>query len=389
MLKRIFCLFLAVLLLVPLTACLHENKDEATYTHPDDLPTMRKSTACKDSYLAPEGSNVVLQFYLPYEWTLQKTSSGFDILSGKDTVGSIVAGQSDSDGLTLAKETTSGALQIKTYASTDADMPFYRMHYTFADENGTQALTLDVNVEALDAVAYGWLTSALPTRAKGFETPAISLSGTPSRILILGNSFVSTSKIGSILQDMLTATGKNCQVDAISIGFATVSAYTENYRNYLEEIERGSYDAVFMCGFYYAEDVTSFAEILRVSKKGGATPVIFPAHNENLLHIDATAKEYPEVTLLHWKNEVNLLIDRGVSRDDFCIDDGHNHSTPLAGYVGAHMIYRTLYKGTLPPSVSSACTAITAAEIAELLGDYPTKGIVYIKDSKILYLPKQ
>ena len=144
-----------------------------------------------------------------------------------------------------------------------------------------------------------------------------------------------------------------------------------------------------MCGFYYAEDVTSFAEILRVCKAGDAVPVIFPAHNENLLHIDATAKEYPEVTLLHWKNEINLLIDRGVSRDDFCIDDGHNHSTPLAGYVGAHMIYRTLYKGTLPPSVSSACTTITAAEIAELLGDYPTKGIVYIKDSKILYLPRQ
>ena len=46
---------------------------------------------------------------------------------------------------------------------------------------------------------------------------------------------------------------------------------------------------------------------------------------------------------LSWKEEIDALISGGVRYDDMCMNDMHQHSTPLAGYVGAHLIYRNLF----------------------------------------------
>ena len=64
--------------------------------------------------------------------------------------------------------------------------------------------------------------------------------------------------------------------------------------------------------------------------------------------INLAIENYDDIPVLNWKNEVNALINGGVNYNDFCVNDSHKHSTPLAGYVGAHMIYRTLFKTTPP-----------------------------------------
>ena len=59
-----------------------------------------------------------------------------------------------------------------------------------------------------------------------------------------------------------------------------------------------------------------------------------------------------------------------------CINDSHKHSTPLAGYVGAHMIYRAIYD-EMPTAPMK--NTITQSYIDSILGDY-----AYIGDSKMI-----
>jgi hypothetical protein len=96
---------------------------------------------------------------------------------------------------------------------------------------------------------------------------------------------------------------------------------------------------------------------------------MFPAHNENDIVIADALKSDPAPLCLNWKKELNFLIESGVDRWDLCFDDYYAHSKPLAGYVGAHMIYRALY-GEAPKI--SLQTSISQNSVNQILGDYVT-----------------
>jgi len=81
--------------------------------------------------------------------------------------------------------------------------------------------------------------------------------------------------------------------------------------------------------------------------------------------------EHPDFQILDWKGELDSLIDSGVNRWDLCYDDTYDHSTPLAGYVGAHMIYRTLFR-QVPPATTDA-SPLAFNKIQEKLGSYVKK----------------
>ena len=68
-----------------------------------------------------------------------------------------------------------------------------------------------------------------------------------------------------------------------------------------------------------------------------------------------------------------MLLDTGIPWSAFCIDDQHKHSTPLAGYVGAHMIYRSMFS-EMPPSIGTSVYGYSQAYIESYLGDYVTMG---------------
>ena len=73
-----------------------------------------------------------------------------------------------------------------------------------------------------------------------------------------------------------------------------------------------------------------------------------------------------------------------MDRWDLCINDMHLHSTPLAGYVGAHMIYRAMY-GELPEAPMQI--SINQSYIDSILGDYAYVGDgKAFDDDKITYL---
>ena len=194
----------------------------------------------------------------------------------------------------------------------------------------------------------------------------------PDNILIIGNSFINSSSIYSILTEMLSDNWKNCSVDAYSRGYATVKTYAED-EYLMGRIRDKEYDAVFVCGFYSDDEVEQFRKILNACKSSGTKAVVFPAHNEGLAAAESAAVIDEEVVFLNWKGEIDSFIKTGMSKWDFCVQDGHSHSNSLAGYVGAHMIYRAIYGKCPDGRVSSS---IGQSFVDKKLGDYSKTGII-------------
>ena len=79
-----------------------------------------------------------------------------------------------------------------------------------------------------------------------------------------------------------------------------------------------------------------------------------------------------------------LLIENGIDWLEFCIPDEHSHSTELAGYVGAHMIFRALF-GECP--IVSARPSLKYDETIEILRPYIRHGALQvIAEEDIFYL---
>ena len=131
-------------------------------------------------------------------------------------------------------------------------------------------------------------------------------------------------------------------VTAVSRGYARVSTYVTD-TDLMADIRAGDYDVVLQCGFYDGPQEDSLAAMKEACDASGTALAVFPAHNENASVLAAVRAAYPDLLYLDWKGQVQAFIDGGASLWDFCIDDSHKHSTEVAGYVGAHMIYRALF----------------------------------------------
>lgn len=202
-------------------------------------------------------------------------------------------------------------------------------------------------------------------------------------MLILGNSFIGTSQIGGILKAMCAAGGQNTTVEAVSIGYATVSSYAED-GTFPELIRSGNYGIVLMCGFYNSDATEKLRHFVDACRASDTMLVIFPAHNESASVISSACSKWKDdAYVLDWKGEIDALIQyQGISRSDFCIDDQHQHSTPLAGFVGAHMIYRALYN-RIPPAVSGL--NMSTASARRYLGSYVDTGCFTKIDESEIY----
>ena len=170
----------------------------------------------------------------------------------------------------------------------------------------------------------------------------------------------------------------------ISRGLANVSTYA-NDADMIASIQRGDYDILFMCGFYSSGAVDALSTIVAACEKSKTVLVLFPAHNEKLDAVSTACSRYKNVYCINWKAELDRLISTGVSRWDLCVDDTYDHSKPLAGYVGAHMIYRALY-GVSPKN--GIQNTLSQTYIDSILGNYAEDGDTKrVDDTKIVYFP--
>lgn len=326
---------------------------------------------------------------LPTEWRIKKTDGGCNIIKNSEVIGTITSN--------INENKYNGAQCVLNNTGTYGNIDITHRIDSLGSGNNTYFLrTLSLFYNGADAVKQGVVimvhyqeidslsvsqiisTATLSVTANDANIGAMKITDNRNRVLIMGNSFISTSKIGNILQTMC---GSKLSVEAISRGYAKVNQYARD-ETIINNIKSGNYSAVFMCGFYISEDVPSFNVIKQACDSSNTQLAIFPAHNENRGLITSATVTYPEVKILDWKGEIQELINSGINSTHFCIQDSHLHSTPLAGYVGAHMIYRAIF-GEIPQQRNY--TDVSSQSIA-LLGTYSASGKVTHSSNSNVYL---
>ena len=394
--KRILALLLALCFLLPLASC-----KKIVPTNPEDLPTFRTSTSGETAYFAVTDSNAALSLSIPIQWTLDDTDGSYVIKEDGADIGRVIVGEitENADAMTEAKSETKNDVLMKTFIGVldkgGEKAAWYRIAYKYTDDEGTsRTITFEIKESAMDTQLYKWLSSPKAMPIKDYhKIPSISLDGTNGKktIAILGNSFVYDrySGIRIILTDMLRESNKDWSVTVKGIGYATIAKYAaaqdSDYKTYLNNIKNGAYGIVFMCGLYSDADVAALQTIYDACKSSKTKLVLFPAHNENSPQLENAMLQYPDVTCLNWRNEIDGLIDAGVDRSDMCEQDDHSHSKALAGYVGARMIYQSLF-GEEPPALSKSCSVLTMETVTEKLGGISIAPTVLIPQKKIRYL---
>ncbi len=318
-------------------------------------------------------TNMGLQFAVPNDWSIHTAnSSTLNILRGKKVIGTITTKKLDppkESYQSCSESNLSTETLMRIDLKPSGNKNFYYRFYEFVGTRKSESISLKMQIDytELDEDAAYKIMKSVTCPPKYFPLPSLDSTNGSKEILIIGNSFINTSKIGSFLTDMLNTRNSEYYIDAVSIGMATVSTFA-NSSDICNDISQGRYCYVFMCGFYSSDAVRDFHTIKDACKKSNTKLVIFPAHNENRAAIDAAVSEHEEAYFLDWKAEVDALIDTGINYYDFCVNDSHKHSTPLAGYVGAHMIFRELF-GTPVPTVTDS--APLDAEYLNLkLGNY-------------------
>lgn len=393
--NRIICFILILCFVFSLSSCNDGNKiTDSDPVQPEINPDDYKDIACKTSrgrkfryFLFNDSDTSALSVALPTEWTIREGDVGYDIFRDNEKIGTLKSGKADvlPDEIVCQNEKDARAGVTFEWSIILSGGEFlHRIIYSFKTGENNRSMTLEVGYDELDDPSLR--KAKFSTSVKKIRTEpglgTIDLSAHPGEkpILIVGNSFVGSSRVGAIFAHMCQASSKNrYEVVWESQGMATVSY---NWSEYKDEMRAGKYAAVFMCGFYGSGDVYAFKTFVDICKSSNTPIVIFPAHNESA-GADA-AKAYPNAYYLDWKGELDALISSGVNRWDLCVDDYYDHSLPLAGYVGAHMIYRALF-GEMPP-ILNQYDQVSHSTVTQKLGDYAQTGCVsMIADDMIIY----
>lgn len=366
-----------------------DNKDNTNSTDIDESGPLYKDIICqsipesgwKTVELVSKSDNSCITLSIPKNWEIK---DGKILEKGKE-IGEITTKSPNKsinsyENYSLNAGTTVFRRSIEEYSikgKTEYKRLFKVSKYT--EMVGSNIFYILIDYSKLDNAAATKMLGSFAYLGADREMPEIE---NDSKVfLILGNSFLNTSKIAEFLSDMLITDGSNYTVE-IRFGGTVVDFASD--KALISEIENGNFAYIFQCGFYYnsAHTVTvtdSFKTIIDACKKSATSLVAFPAHNEHNVEINNMLSCYGDVYCLNWKEEINSLIESGVSyttltEGDFCINDNYKHSTPLAGYVGAHLIYRNIF-GKMPPELSSTAP-LDMSTINNKLLTYPTTGIV-------------
>lgn len=322
-----------------------------------------------------------LSVSIPSNWTLRKiTNSEYEISRGGAIIGKVYVGTeqiSDGEKTLVFEETTKKAITITSAIYShplDNESSYGRkITYSYTNSGEEKSFIFDFDyTETDDSSLEKMINRAQITETKILpemgHIPFSEGNGKKS-ILILGNSFVNYSKIGDTLNDLC---GNQCRIEAISRGYASIDEYsTDNIM--LSRIKRGEFGILFLCGLYSYSDIESLPAFIDACEASNTILVLFPAHNESAEKINAFHNKYPDIHLLNWREELETLALWKVNYEDLCYLDEHKHSTPLAGYIGAQMIYRAIF-GEIP--TKSVSTAISQAYVKNMLGDYVKTGII-------------
>lgn len=322
-----------------------------------------------------------LKFYLDWE-RLDEDDGACSIWSEGKEIGRIVAGDApDADEwrTVYRKESAPAALHVTEYlerCGTGETLRFrHRFCYRYMECGEERRITLTLDYGEADTYVQNQLRDSAFFMEHHTDPMYGALSHLQDKpLLVLGNSFIPYSNIVYIYNDIAKNSGKSQVMSGQSRGY--VGTYARD-TELLNRIAKGEWGAVLICGFYNV--VTDELGVIKAAcDQSGTELIIFPAHNESDLMIASAQGAYPDLICINWKREIDCLIKEGRSRWDFCVDDEHMHSTPLAGYVAAMMIWRAIW-GEMPTGVTLTSGAVDQAHAATVLGAYlesPTFALV-------------
>lgn len=363
----------------------NEGEDEAYLDIP--IKTARGYMS-KDYGLKDSSISLRMKFYLDWEHR-EDGEGGYLLLCDGVEIGRILSGEADDiEDWKILKQTdaTPKNLQVTEYfekSGTGESLHFrYRFYYRYMECGKERRLTVTIAYGEIDNYVQTQLRESVTYQEHHTDPMYGALSHLQDKpIVVLGNSFIHTSQIGTIYNEIAAKSGKQQLMHAESRGYASISTYAQDY-TLLKRIANGEWSAVFLCGFY-GRDVESVGIIKNACNKSNTQLIIFPAHNESDAMLGISTSPHPELLKINWKREIDQLIKEGRSKWDFCINDGHLHSTPLAGYVGAMMIWRAIY-GEMP---TVSLFSIPQSNYDAILGSYlesPTFELMKISSINIL-----
>ncbi len=317
--------------------------------------------------------NVTLQFEIPSDWQITKSANGFNISRDENIIGTLTQTK-PSGATTYYDSATLYQPEHKIFKSyqtnwyhTDADDTIARV-FEFITNQGRKTIQMFLSVDytELDETAKTHLEESALTVPKVEEEPFPALSETngSKKILLLGNSFINSSRVDMFLHDMLRDTGY--QLITVARGNAQVYTFS-NDATICEQIQNGEYAYVFVGCFYTDNSVPAVQILLDCANASNTKLVVFPAHNESEVVFNAALEKYDGLFLLNWKAEIDSLIENGIDKFVLCVDDTYQHSTVYAGYVGAHMVYRKIFN-KVPPKLSNS--PLTQSQVDGNLYEY-------------------
>ncbi len=380
--KKYTILMLVVFLIFTFCSCGRSEKDNTDISSANlDYTDIEceKYDKFEYTYFSDKENSKILRINMPKKWNFEKSEQGYNIVEFSEVIGNITICDefvSENNGQCVS-ETEIDAVDVFVMHTinkfqVDKDVSYsHTFIYKYEDINGSKNIVINLPYEkvSIDTASKMMNHTNLEKPARDEYLGVLRIKDNRKRILIMGNSFINSSEIGDTLQKMC---GSSIIVDAYSRGYAEVRTYA-NDTIMMNEIESGKYSAVFICGFYSPENVTALNTIVNVCKNSGTKLAIFPAHNENRSVITAACAQYEYPVLIDWKAEIDRFMQNGIEKSFFCVNDMHFHSTAIAGYIGAHMIYRALFGKT--PVESYKYNHVSQKQI-DRLGEYKSTGFI-------------
>lgn len=321
-----------------------------------------------------EKTGLYLRFLLPEDWSLEPLSDGsYELWRAGEPIGWVTGEPLEETKrymetveVTWQDDRTIFA-DISVAWNDRANLKEVYRDIKIHGEEGGEAFALNIHVlyGELDDAAEETIFAGIQKTKEKTDLPIEPIAGgnASKKILILGDEAIASSRIADFLQDLLAGSGYTAEMAAMEeAGIKNVSFDTD----LCQRLANGEYCYLFLAGLYDDVDISTLATTLALCNRSETKVALFPALGENRLAIDAAKKVYEDVRFLDWKAELEELIGRGVAESQFQTEN--TKSTLLAGYVGAHMIYRNLFRET-PPALQNA--PLSMAEITAALNDYP------------------
>ncbi len=383
--KKIFALVLTVCFILSVCGCKNNTETNSTTSSNIDSGTSTSTNSYKDIKqrdihsinwntvcFTHKSSDNETNLVFPDDWKFEKQDNIFNIIRDGKKIGTVT-----DKPIPLAEEKfealtkSVNGLKYNREIHKNGNKFTYVLSCGYTADTKTLRVTVEVDyAELCNAAVTRMINDSMLFSVSDSIRGDFTLNG-GKKIMVCGNSFIGTSQIAQWFNQMCTASQNGYRMNSYSAG--TLASGSDE--SITTAVKQGEYAAILLCGFYGDSQYDKVQAIKKLCKESDTRLVIFPAHNEVQSLVDKALTENPDVSYIGWKQEIQNLIDFGVDYDKMCIDDAHQHTTHLGGYVGAQMVYRALFK-KLPPTIEGT-PSCSFSTVKSDLGNYVTTGDPY------------